>query len=117
MNRVNCLIRYTLVIAMIAPTACTAIAPDGDDPVGSASTDGRVGETTQALTGVHKICSGVDDGNFRDSIEVDDGWSTTTCLGWARSIGGGDWQMGCLFSNGFSWGATNGGIPSPNCGW
>jgi hypothetical protein len=112
-------IRCLVAITMLA-SACTTVPADGHDPGAMSEQDEHVSETTQALTGTHKVCSGIIPDKYRDSIEVDDGWSATTCLGWVTSIHGGasgTWQLGCVFTNGFSWGAQGGGLPSPNCGW
>src|ERR1044071_9264807 len=98
-----------LCILTAVSLACTALEPDDHEPAESSS-DGHAAQVTQSLTGNHKVCSAVDPSNFRDSIEVDDGWSTTTCLGWTHAVGASEWQMGCLFNNGFSWGNMNGGI-------
>ena len=100
--------------------ACATVPPDDRAPGTAPEQDQTTSETSQALTGTHKVCSGIIPDKYRDSIEVDDGWSATTCLGWVTSIHGGaagTWQLGCLFTNGFSWGAAGGGLPSPNCGW
>lgn len=108
---------FSAMISLLMVFACTSTSPDGKGWAEASAQDEHTGESTQALTGTHKVCSAVVPGNFRDSIEVDNGWSAFTCLGWVQSVGGTAWQLGCLFTNGFSWGASNGGIPGPNCGW
>jgi hypothetical protein len=104
-----------LAVASLAVAACTATAPEGEQ--GAPGRDEQTGQTTQALTGAHKICSAITPENWRDTIEVEDAWSMSTCRNWAGSIGAPQWQVGCVFDNGFSWGGTNGGAPSFNCGW
>lgn len=115
MKRFDQLAFYVIAAAMIVPSACTAVS-DGNDPDPSSQGAGT-GEVRQALTGTQKLCSGFIGGNWRDTIEVSDGWSISTCLSWTQSIGALQSQLGCLSDTGFSWGALNGGIPSPNCGW
>ena|SRR5690349_24294287 len=99
-------------VALLFASAC--VTQDGE-PQGP-----QTGQTAQALTGFHKLCSAVVSDKFRDTIEVDDTWSASTCFWWANSVtvGTGTFQLGCLFTNSFSWGAPGGGAPSPsNCGW
>lgn len=99
----------------LAVSACMSSSPDDTE---SADMDVQTGETIQALTGTNKVCSAVVQGNFRDSIVVSQGWSATTCAGWAWSVGATEWQLGCLWENGFNWGTLNGGIPWGNyCNW
>jgi hypothetical protein len=108
-------------IAMFAATACVPLSPNDDASAAPGPQDEHLGQTVQALTGRHKVCSAVAPGNYRDSIEVDDNWSITTCVGWVQSVNAGlsgsTGQLGCLFDNGFSWGSQGFGVPSPNCGW
>lgn len=115
---------WILTLGLCAAAGCAALPGDdaAGDPAASATAAApgdHTGQAVQALTGNHKVCSAIVPDKFRDSIEVDDGWSSTTCFGWAQGVtaGTGTWQMGCLFTNGFSWGGGGGGIPSPNCGW
>jgi hypothetical protein len=112
----RCLIGSACLL-FAALSACSSVSPDGKEWVPTPSENEGVGQVEQALTGTNKVCSAVVSGVFRDSIVVDNGWSATTCHGWAVSVGGTSWQLGCLFTNGFAWGAANGGRPSPNCGW
>lgn len=104
-------------VSFAAFSACSSVSPDGQEWVATPTEGEEIGQVQQALAGTHKVCSAVVSGNFRDSIVVNNGWSSTTCLGWVQSVGGTTWQLGCLFDNGFTWGAANGGRPSPNCGW
>lgn len=118
-----------LIIAaapLVAASMGACATTDGDEWIlsggsadeGAAATEAEaVADTAQALTGTHKICSGVVPGNFRDSIPVPNGWNTGMCQSWASSIGATHWQLGCLFDGGYSWGVTNGGLPPNNCGW
>jgi hypothetical protein len=110
-----------LGIVMFASTACVPQSPD-DNEQPPAPGD-HTGQTMQALTGNHKICSAIVPSNYRDSIEVDDTWTASTCLSWANSVNAGapgaTWQLGCLFPTSFSWGSQGGGAPpsQSNCGW
>ena len=114
-HRRGIFIAGTLAVAsLLAVAACTATAPDGDQgPPGGADT----GQTTQALSGTHKLCSAITPNNWRDTIEVEDAWAKSTCQSWASSIAAPQWQVGCVFDSGFSWGGVNGGTPGVNCGW
>jgi len=73
--------------------------------------------TVNAQTGGTKLCSAVEPGNFRDTISVSSAWSAGTCQNYANSVRAQQYQLGCTFSNAFSWGSANGGTPNPNCGW
>lgn len=115
MKRFEQLAFFVIAAAMIIPSACT-VGSDGTEPDVSSQGD-RTGEVNQALTGAQKICSGISPGNWRDTLEVNDGWTASTCFAWTQSIGASQWQLGCVFDTSFSWGVTNGGAPNPNCGW
>jgi hypothetical protein len=114
MRLMNCICMFATIA--LAATAC--VSPEDGAPSGPGE---PAGQTVQALTGVHKVCSAIAPGNYRDSIEVDNNWSITTCVGWVHSVNGGlpdsTGQLGCLFDNGFSWGSQGFGVPSSNCGW
>lgn len=72
----------------------------------------------EAIRQPRKLCSAVIIGQWRDTIEVDDNWSRSTCQRWVREVDGREMQLGCLLPDGqFSMGSPNGGPPSPNCGW
>jgi hypothetical protein len=70
-----------------------------------------------------KVCSGFVAGVFRDSIPVPGTWTSQMCLVYAKSVGGTQWQLGCMGQNEFHWAAaqatsdTGPAIPAPNCGW
>jgi len=64
-----------------------------------------------------KLCSVVVPGNWRDTFSVPLGWNSGTCLNFRNSVKATEYQLGCAFSNGFSWGSFGGGTPNPNCGW
>src|SRR3954468_4113323 len=117
MRLTNCILPVFAVITLAA-TAC--VSPSPEDAAPEASGD-HTGQSVQALTGVHKVCSAIVPSNYRDSIEVDNNWSITTCIGWVQSVNAGSpgstGQLGCLFDNGFSWGSQGFGVPSPDCGW
>lgn len=64
-----------------------------------------------------KVCS-VFKGEWRTSLLVSDGWTAATCDSYQNTISSsGEYQLFCLFDNGYSFGSIAGGIPSPNCGW
>jgi hypothetical protein len=111
------LVLAVLAVAIPAVYACTAIAPDDTGATASSSPAAGTSQTTQALSGAQKICSAISPNNWRDSIEVNNGWAIAVCRSWTQSVGASQWQLGCVSDTGFSWGATNGGLPSPNCGW
>jgi hypothetical protein len=70
-----------------------------------------------AQTTVTKLCGVVVRGDWHDTVSVPARWNTGSCLNFQKSIGGTQFRLGCAFSNSFSWGATGGGTPNPNCGW
>jgi hypothetical protein len=70
------------------------------------------------ITAPVKLCSGVLDGKWRDTITVPDSWSIGACQTFASAIGADTYQLGCANQNGISFGAgNNANPPSPNCGW
>jgi hypothetical protein len=71
---------------------------------------------TAQFTG-SKLCSVIVGGDWRDTFSVPSGWTRNTCRIFRNSVGAYDYQLGCAFSNGFSWGSGGGGTPSQNCGW
>src|SRR4051812_12373734 len=77
---------------LLAMAGCSSVSPDGKEWVAPSQGE-NTAETAQALTGTHKVCSAVTFNNWRDSINVDDGWSFTTCQGWAASVGAERWQV------------------------
>lgn len=77
-------------------------------------------KTVTVKTGVttsSKMCSGVNDPYWRDTITVPDTFTAEGCKGFAQSVGAAHYQLGCIQADSISWGAFNGGNPSPNCGW
>ena len=64
-----------------------------------------------------KICSVLVSGNWRDTIFIPSSWTSATCKSYMEITGTMAYQLGCIFENSFSFGAADGGIPSPNCGW
>lgn len=100
----------------LAPSACVLGSTENNDVAEAPVHKEIMGETTQSLTGAHKVCSAVSPGYSRDSIVVTS-WHPYTCSGWATSVGAPVWQLGCLTDYGYSWGSAYGGIPSPNCEW
>lgn len=116
MTTLHPLVMILFAIITATGSGCTGASSEGKDPQPSSQAE-PTGEATQALTGVQKICSAVSPDNWRDTIEVGDGWTNLACRGWAQSVGAPTWQVGCFFDSGFSWGAASGGLPNPNCGW
>jgi len=105
---------FSVMALSLAVSACTSIPSDDTELVGMGE---QTGETTQALTGSHKMCSAVAAPNYRDTIIVGNGWHPLTCSGWAQTVGAPDWQLGCVTDNGYEWG-YNHNVPSGNsCGW
>jgi hypothetical protein len=109
MKKLAAMCSVALMASMAIP-ACTSMSPGDGESTETSFDDEHTGEAVQALSGTHKVCSGYTPGQFRDSIVVSNGWSPTTCAGWAQSIGASTWQLGCLTENGFLWG-------SASCGW
>jgi len=86
---------------------------------------------TPALAGVVctsaspcKVCSGIDPGNWRDTIIMPDDTTAHACRVFASSIHAKDWQLGCIANGmGVRWAdsqptSDNGpSVPLPNCGW
>lgn len=64
-----------------------------------------------------KYCSVLIVGNWRNTVLVPSTWSATTCADYKDAVLANDYQLVCVFSNSFSLGALNGGIPPRNCGW
>lgn len=85
----------------------------------------QLGVARQALTGTHKLCSVIDNGNFRDSFIVPNGWDSNDCKQFCITAQADVIQLGCVVDNGFimsagTAGCNAGGIPLPNpnpCGW
>jgi hypothetical protein len=76
----------------------------------------RTGIAIAQNTGT-KICSVFIPGNWRDSINVPQGWTPGMCINFMRSVGATHYHLGCAFYSGFTWGEPNGGSPNNNCGW
>lgn len=76
----------------------------------------EVAETSQALTGTHKVCRAIAPNNWQDTTIVPNAWNMGMCQKWATVLGGASWQVGCIFDTGYSWG-VNGVVPAKNCGW
>lgn len=64
-----------------------------------------------------KLCSAVLPGNWRDTVMVPSTWTKTTCADYKTQQAATNYQLGCIFDTGFSWGTIDGGIPLSNCGW
>ncbi len=72
----------------------------------------------EGIAGPVKICSGILNANWRDSITVPNTWNAEACKGFSQSIGTNQYQLGCANRNSISWGAVNGGTPAENaCRW
>lgn len=105
-----------LFTGVVASAGCSSVSEDGKEWVVPPTEE--VAETTQALTGTHKLCSVIVGGNWRDTILVGDSWTASTCNNFRASIGATSYSLGCVTTSGYSnWGLTNGGLPAPNCGW
>jgi len=92
---------------------------DGKEWVASPNAQQQVTQVVGALdTGQQKVCSGVNPGQFRDSIVVPSNWMKSDCQSWATSIGTSTFQLGCLNSGGVVnslWGPLGGSWSV--CGW
>jgi hypothetical protein len=90
---------------------------------GAANSQGnkvKAAHNVEVQTGMQtaiKMCSVMADGHWRDTIDVPSTFTPEACKGYMQSVGADNYQLGCIQSNSFSWGAINGGTPSPNCGW
>lgn len=90
-----------------------------------ARTEGKVqskleAKTVMAATGITapaKLCSGILNSSWRDTITVPDNFTPEACKGFTQSIGANIYQLGCVQHDSISWGGLNAGPPSPNCGW
>ena len=67
--------------------------------------------------GYGQICSVFQDSNWRDTLEVPNGYTRDACRQFAAAIGANYWYPGCISTSSVWFAATNGGVPSPNCGW
>jgi hypothetical protein len=81
---------------------------DGKEWVPSANAQQQITQVKGALDNQEQhVCSGVNPGQFRDSIVVPDNWCASSCQSWATSIGASHYQLGRLNQNGsggvFSW--------------
>ncbi len=91
------------------PTAGTGITfPDGTTQT-TASTGGGAS--------LGKVCNMISAAG-NDLVNVPDGWQSPNCLSLSSAVGGTNFQLGCLLSDGTnSFGAVGGGNPANNCGW
>jgi hypothetical protein len=71
-----------------------------------------------------KLCSAIDPSNFRDTVTVATTWTPATCRAYAIDIAATFWQLGCMTSNAFLFGAgvpigtTTPSLPTGNtCRW
>lgn len=69
-----------------------------------------------------KLCTAINrTKDWRETIQVPPNWTATMCndfkLATITTIDERAYQLGCLTETGVSFGALNGGLPSPNCGW
>jgi hypothetical protein len=83
-------------------------SPDGKEWVASANAQQQITQVTGALdNSEQKVCSGVNPGQFRDTILVPSGWQCGHCQNWAISISATHFQCGKLNPGGitgqFSW--------------
>lgn len=64
-----------------------------------------------------KLCSAVTPDNWRDTINVPDGWVADDCRKFMQSVAANTFFVGCLDDAGVRFGAAGGAAPSPNCNW
>ena len=95
----------------------TEVMADELQADGDTNEVGSLPEWQPELTGVHKICS-VNNGTFRDTMIVPNGWTASRCNEWRSAVGASVVQIGCVWDSGFSLGADGGWLPPNNvCGW
>lgn len=120
-GRIHAVTSLILLGLAVVLSSCTTADGKGWAPVPDKGPAGEprepVGEVASALTGTQKVCRAFVGGNWSDTIVVPNAWNGGMCQSWAGSIGGNQWQMGCFFDWGYSWGGFNGGLPPANCGW
>jgi hypothetical protein len=81
-----------------------ALVDEADDPV--------------PITGTHKICSVVTPGNWRDTLVVPQGWTSSDCNSYRSSVSASAYQLGCITNSTYYWGNPGGADPNPNpCNW
>ena len=105
-------VRYLLLVALTA-----AVFMAGTEAKVESKSAAKTVTVQTGLTAPVKVCSGVLNANWRDTITVPDTFTAEACKGFSQSIGTNMYQLGCLQPNSISWGGLNSGTPSPNCGW
>jgi hypothetical protein len=123
----NCYKNAAMCLALgavaLLGSGCSSVSPDGKEWAPTPEGQGeQISQTSQALTGTHKLCSGVTAGNWRDTLVVNNTWTVSTCQFYASTVGAASFQLGCMWDNGavpnFQFGTLGGGIPAGNqCGW
>lgn len=110
----------TITVAIVGAFATVATAWIGAGyRVGKVEkqTDELAHNSVGTLSGGQKLCSAIVPNIFRDSVIVPQSWQPEQCRLFAGQVGGLQYQLGCVFSDGVKLGGANGGFPSPNCGW
>lgn len=108
-------------------TANAALVPLGDD--GAITVVASFNDTNMVLDvngyfvatpTTQKLCTAVNTfGFWRETIPAPESWTASQCQLFQQTTTptSSHFQLGCLSEAGVSFGAPNGGIPSPNCGW
>jgi len=81
-----------------------------NSPAAKLDVNGPIKFTSQKTCQVHSTV-------WIYNILVPNSWTVSTCIALRDHQGAPYYTLGCIFSDSFSFGTTNGGIPSPNCGW
>jgi hypothetical protein len=74
------------------------------------------------FVGAQKLCTAINrTKDWRETLIVPPNWTAAQCDLFKEqtisSVNERAYQLSCLSEAGVSFGATNGGLPSPNCGW
>jgi hypothetical protein len=115
-------------LGVVGTATAGSLNVSGAASVGSLTTSGNIGIGTNSPSakldvrgGINftsqKLCRVIVPNMFTFSTLVPSGWTSATCANFMANSGGLQFQLGCIFENGFSLGGINGGIPSPNCSW
>lgn len=110
----------TITVAIVGAVATVAAAWIGAGyRVGKVEkqADELADNSVGTLLGGQKLCSAIVPAVFRDSVIIPQSWKPEQCRNFSEQVGGYQYQLGCVFSDGVKWGSANGGLPSPNCGW
>jgi hypothetical protein len=65
-----------------------------------------------------KVCSVYQPNMWRDNTLVPMKWKAETCKNFGQTVGGWNYQLGCMYEDTLLLGKENSGQgPTPNCGW